>query len=87
MTTGKERAEVDVAHFSKALEVEIPELRRTVTEQQQRLEAPELSDVSKMASESRKEVLKLLDELQENVNVALEEASKFNRYQEVLKLE
>ena len=66
MTTGKERAEVDVAHFSKALDVEIPELRKSVTAQQQRLEAPDLSDTSKMATESRKEVLKLLDDLQES---------------------
>ncbi|CAK8985673.1 unnamed protein product [Durusdinium trenchii] len=87
VTTGKERAEVDVAHFSKALDVEIPELRKTVGEQQQRLEAPDLSDTSKMAAENRKEVLALLEELQENVNVAVEEAAKFNRYQEVLKLE
>lgn len=66
VTTGKERAEVDVAHFSKALDVEIPELRRSVTAQQQRLEAPDLSDTSKMATESRKEVLKLLDDMQES---------------------
>ncbi|CAJ1374166.1 unnamed protein product [Effrenium voratum] len=87
VTTGKERAEVDVAHFSKALEVEIPELRKSVGEQQSRLEAPDLSDTSKMAAESRKEVLALLDELQENVNQSVEEAAKFNRYQDVLKLE
>ncbi|CAE7499104.1 DNAH6, partial [Symbiodinium sp. CCMP2456] len=87
VSSGKERAEVDVAHFSKALEVEIPELRKSVGEQQSRLDAPDLSDTSKMSAESRKEVLAFLDELQEHVNQSLEEAAKFNRYQDVLKLE
>ncbi|CAE7211449.1 DNAH6 [Symbiodinium sp. KB8] len=87
VSSGKERAEVDVAHFSKALEVEIPELRKSVGEQQSRLDAPDLSDTSKMSAESRKEVLAFLDELQDHVNQSVEEAAKFNRYQDVLKLE
>ncbi|CAE7908249.1 unnamed protein product, partial [Symbiodinium microadriaticum] len=108
VSSGKERAEVDVAHFSKALEVEIPELRKSVGEQsgaecrsgprRSRLDTPDLSDIAKMTAENLKEVLAFLDELQErvipslltthhHVNQSVEEAAKFNRYQDVLKLE
>ncbi|CAE7949773.1 unnamed protein product, partial [Symbiodinium sp. KB8] len=61
VSSGKERAEVDVAHFSKALEVEIPELRKSVGEQsgaecrsgprRSRLDTPDLSDIAKMTAE------------------------------------
>jgi len=87
VSSGKERAETDVAHFSKALEVEIPELNSRVSTTQERVELPDFADVSKMSGESRKEVLALLDDLDENVKQAVDDGAKFNRYQDVLKLE
>eukprot|EP00930_Biecheleria_cincta_P027502 TRINITY_DN19311_c0_g1_i1.p1 TRINITY_DN19311_c0_g1~~TRINITY_DN19311_c0_g1_i1.p1 ORF type:complete len:4103 (-),score=885.99 TRINITY_DN19311_c0_g1_i1:122-12430(-) len=87
VASGKERAESDATHFSKALEVEIPDLRKKVKDQADRLEVADFANTSKMSAEARQEVLAMLDDLEENVKQAAEEAAKFNRYQEVLKLE
>jgi len=85
--SGKERAETDVTHFSKALENDIPELHRRVDEQVQKLDIEDFKDAGKMSTEGRKEVLKLLDEIEEQVQKAGDDAGRFNRYQDVLKVE
>jgi dynein heavy chain len=87
VNSGKERAESDVTHFSKALEQDIPELHSRVTEQTERLTRPDFGDTSKMNKESRKEVLALLTEIEEQVTKAVDDAGRFNRYQDVLKME
>ncbi|CAE8588829.1 unnamed protein product, partial [Polarella glacialis] len=87
VTSGKERAEVDVSHFSKALEQDIPELHSRVTDTAEKLQVPDFQDPAKMAPESRKEVLAMLDALEEGVKKAVEDSARFNRYQDVLKVE
>eukprot|EP00928_Gymnodinium_smaydae_P068046 TRINITY_DN5109_c0_g4_i2.p1 TRINITY_DN5109_c0_g4~~TRINITY_DN5109_c0_g4_i2.p1 ORF type:complete len:3873 (+),score=1233.23 TRINITY_DN5109_c0_g4_i2:1305-11621(+) len=87
VNSGKERAETDVAHFSRSLENDIPELGKRVEEQAKALKDPAYSDVSKMDKESRAEVLKMLEEVEELVKQSSDDGARFNRYQDVLKME
>jgi dynein heavy chain len=87
LAEGKQQSETNVTHFSKALENDIPELHKRVDEAKTKLEHADFSDVSKMKGDARKEVLKMLDELEADVTKANEDGQRFNRYQDVLKVE
>jgi dynein heavy chain len=87
VNNGKDRAESDVNHFSKALEEDIPELSARCEQQSRVLKEPLFGDSTKMGKEERQEVLAKLTELEENVKTAGADAERFNRYQDVLRME
>jgi dynein heavy chain len=87
VSSGKDRAESDVTFFSKALEQDIPELKSRVNAQSKQLQAADFKDVSKMGKEHRAAVLEMIDALDKDVKQSIDDASRFNRYQDVLKME
>eukprot|EP00930_Biecheleria_cincta_P042962 TRINITY_DN29559_c0_g2_i1.p1 TRINITY_DN29559_c0_g2~~TRINITY_DN29559_c0_g2_i1.p1 ORF type:complete len:4097 (+),score=999.81 TRINITY_DN29559_c0_g2_i1:1152-12293(+) len=87
IATGKERIESDLDKFSKDLLRDIPELEKAVEEQQSRLNAPIFSDKEQMSPENRREVLALLDEIEQHVQSNIADSERYNRFQDVLKME
>eukprot|EP00929_Paragymnodinium_shiwhaense_P066427 TRINITY_DN33321_c0_g4_i1.p1 TRINITY_DN33321_c0_g4~~TRINITY_DN33321_c0_g4_i1.p1 ORF type:complete len:3770 (+),score=1255.81 TRINITY_DN33321_c0_g4_i1:195-11312(+) len=87
VTTGKERAESDVTHFSRALDADIPELNKRVSEQAELLNNSDFANATKMSQPERQAVLELLEAIDADVKQCVDDAGRFNRYQDVLKME
>jgi dynein heavy chain len=84
---GHESTDSNVARFSKELENDIPELAKMVAQQVEELKTPLFGDVEKMGPSGRQEVLDKLDALESQTQKAISDAERFNRYQDVLKVE
>lgn len=87
VNSGKERSESNQAHFSRQLEEDIPALNARVEEQLKGLSNPIFSDTTKMDKESRQEVLRILDSMEQDVQTSKEDSVRYNRYQDVLRMD
>merc|ERR1712224_396885 len=87
VNVGKDNTDSNLARFTKELENDIPELGNRVKALNDELGQPDFADTTKMDGEARKAVLDKIDEIEKRVKASGDDAERFNRYQDVLKLE